>query len=155
MSPSDKKSVCWVSVTQVTIKAHGPLVYLKGTDNKIVKIHLKIFFRITRPFQPNLKKSILGWRGFKFVHIERPSLFPKGDNKHNCKNTFKKFKIFSSRTTGQILILKSSPDLLDQFYDLPLTLTINGMQGIKGLGLFLQNLTICLIIVWRKLYTTD
>ena len=53
-------------------------------------------------FQPNLAQNILGWRGFKFIHMKGPGPFLRGDNYKIVKIHWRHLKIFFSRTTEPI-----------------------------------------------------
>ena len=58
----------------------------------VCKLHIFNFFsRITRPLQPNLAQSILGWRGFKFVQMNGQFL-SKGRQLGKSKNKLTTFK---------------------------------------------------------------
>ena len=70
----------WVKEIQVCSN-EGPRPFPRGGKNKIAKICgqiLKIFSRTTVPISFKLElKASLGKEGFKLVHIEGASLFPR------------------------------------------------------------------------------
>ena len=60
--------------------SEGPCSFLRGDNYKIEKNWKSSSIETLGQFQPNLAKRIPGWKGFKFVQMERPHPFTTGDD---------------------------------------------------------------------------
>ena len=79
----------WVKGILLDYSKERPLLFSRGDDYEIVKIHRQNLksssIEPLGQFQPNIAKNIRRYRRFEFDQMERPYLFTLGDNNKIAK----------------------------------------------------------------------